>query len=59
MVAGWLKDLNSLTLLAADSASPSGSVMSYYKLTTSSKTVYISLLVLKDGRVGDFDFSRD
>jgi hypothetical protein len=58
-VAGWLKDLKSLTLLAAEPASPAGSVMSYYKLMTGSKTIYLTMLLLADGRVGNFDFTRD
>jgi len=58
-VAGWLKDLKSLTLLASESAGPARSLMSYYKLTTGSKTIYLSLLMLEGGRVGDFDFTRD
>ena len=32
--------------------------MSYYKLTTSKKTIYVTLTMLQDGRVGDFDFTR-
>ena len=58
-VAGWLKDLDSIALLATEPVGVSHNVASYYKLTTSSKTIYISLLMLEDGRVGDFDFTRD
>ncbi len=58
-VAAWLKDLRSLVLLATEPGGSPHGVMRYYKLATSSKTIYLSLLQLEDGRVGDFDFSRD
>ena len=58
-VTGWLKDLSSLTLLATEPAGSARSgIRAYFKLTTN-KAIYISVLVLPDGRIGDFDFTRD
>jgi hypothetical protein len=59
-VAGWLKDLKSISLLAVEA--PAGAARQrtmYYKLTTSAKTIYTTFVVLPDGRVGDFDYTRD
>jgi hypothetical protein len=59
-VAGWMKDLKSFSLLAADEpAGSAGRRVWYYKLTTGVKTIYTTFVVLPDGRVADFDFTRD
>jgi len=59
-VAGWLKALKSFSPLPAeDPAGPSGRRVLCYKLTTDSKTIYTTFIVMPDGRVGDFDFTRD
>jgi hypothetical protein len=38
--------------------SPGMRVM-FYKLTTGPRTIYTTFVMLPDGRVGDFDFTRD
>jgi aminopeptidase N len=59
-VAAWLKDMDSFTLLATETPSgSSGPRILYYKLTAAAKTIYTTFVVLPDGRVGDFDFTRD
>jgi aminopeptidase N len=58
-VAGWLKDLKSFSPLAEEGGDSSKQRVMYYKLTSGSKTIYITFVVLSDGRLGDFDFTRD
>ena len=40
-------------------AGSSGRHMMYYRLTTGAKIIYTTFVVLPDGRVADFDFTRD
>jgi aminopeptidase N len=59
-VAAWIKDLKSFSLLAVEEpAGSAGLHVMYYKLTTGVKTIYTTFVVLPDGRVADFDFTRD
>ena len=59
-VASWLKDLKSFSPLGVEeTAGGSGRHVMYYKLTTGAKTIYTTFVVLPDGRVGDFDYTRD
>ena len=59
-VAGWLKDLKSFSLLAAEEpAGSSGRRVWYYKLATGDKTIYTTFVVLPNGRVADLDFTRE
>jgi aminopeptidase N len=59
-VAGWLKGLESFFILATlEPAGPSGRRAMLYKLTTGAKTIYLTFVLSPDGRVGDFDFTRD
>jgi hypothetical protein len=59
-VAAWLKDMDSFSPLVTEEPSgASGRRVMYYKLTTGGKTIYTTFVVLSDGRVGDFDFTRD
>jgi hypothetical protein len=59
-VAAWTKDLKSFPFLAVEEpAGSSARHVMYYKLTTGVKTIYTTFVVLPDGRVADFDFTRD
>jgi hypothetical protein len=59
-VAAWIKDLKSFSLLAVEEpAGSAGPHVMYYKLTTGVKTIYMTFVVLPDGRVADFDFTRN
>ena len=59
-VAAWIKDLKSFSLLAVEEpAGPSGRHVIYCKLATGAKIIYTTFVVLPDGRVADFDFTRD
>ena len=59
-VAGWLKGLTSFSLLATlEPAGPAARRTMLYKVITGAKTIYVTFVVSPDGRVGDFDFTRD
>jgi len=59
-VAGWLKDLKSFSLLAAEEpAGSSGRRVWYYKLVTGDKTIYTTFVALPNGRVAELDFTRE
>jgi hypothetical protein len=46
-------------LAVEETAGSAGPHVMYYKLTTGVKTIYTTFVVLPDGRVADFDFTRD
>jgi aminopeptidase N len=59
-VAAWLKDLDAFSWLATKKRSgSSGTRVLYYKLISGGKTFYTTFGVLPDGRVAEFDFTRD
>jgi len=58
-VSGWLKELKSFSPMAEEATDSSRRRAMYYKLMTGAQTIYTTFVVLPDGRVGYFDFTRD